>query len=151
MRVNPPARALLAGLATGCRSQSGVAAVVLTPAGTGRVDRLLHKPGPFWGAVVPVVGEAVGDKSPKAPPRTKFPVVLVRLGLGAVAASVLASRRRESQVTAALLGAAGAAASSYGGVQARAALAARAGSDLPGAFGEDALALGLGFAAARLP
>lgn len=151
MNSNTPVRALLAGLATGCRSQSGVAAVVLTPAGPGRVDRLLHKPGRFWGAIVPVLGEAAGDKSPKAPRRTQFPVILARLGFGALAASVLASRRGESQVLAGALGAAGAAASSYAGVQARAALAAKAGSDLPGAFGEDALALGLGFAAARLP
>ena len=146
-----PVRALLVGLATGCRSQSGLAAVVLTPVGPSRIDRLLHKPGRFWGAAVPVIGEAIGDKSPKAPARTEFPVILARLGFGAVAAAVLASRRGESQVLAAALGAAGATASSYAGVQARAALAARAGSDLPGAFGEDALALGLGLAAARLP
>ncbi|WP_375485629.1 hypothetical protein [uncultured Jatrophihabitans sp.] len=146
-----PVRALLAGVASGCRSQSGVAAVVLTPAGTGRLDRLLHKPGRFWGAVVPVVGESLGDKSPKAPARTDFPVILARLGFGAAAAAALASRRGESQPLAAALGAAGALASSYGGVQARAALAARAGSDLPGAVGEDLLALGLGLTAARLP
>ena len=143
-------QSLLIGLATGCRSQSGLAAISLTPAGPGRADRLLHRTGRV-GAVLQVGGEAVADKLPITPARTAPPAVYVRLGLGALTAGVLASRRRGAIVPAAFVGLLGSAASSYGGVRARSALAARAGSDLPGALAEDALALGLAFAAVRRP
>ncbi len=147
MSIGP---SLLIGLATGCRSQSGLAALSWTPAGPGRVDRLLHRLGGRTGAVLQVVGESVADKLPVTPPRTATPAIYARLGLGALTAGVLASRRREPVAPAAILGLLGSAASSYGGVQARAALAARAGSDLPGALGEDALALALAVTAVRL-
>jgi uncharacterized membrane protein len=143
-------QSLLIGLATGCRSQAGLAAISLTPAGPGRVDRLLHRTGGRVGALLQVGGESVADKLPKTPPRTAPPALYVRLALGALTAAVLASRKGESQVPAAVAGVLGTAASTFGGVPARAALAARFGSDLPGALTEDALALGLGLAAVRL-
>ncbi|WP_375503895.1 DUF4126 domain-containing protein [uncultured Jatrophihabitans sp.] len=144
-------RAFLIGLATGCRSQAGLAAISLTPAGPGRIDRLLHRIGGRTGTVLQVVGESVADKLPVTPPRTAPPALYVRLGLGALTAAVLASRCGESLAPAALVGLLGCAASTYAGVPARGALAARFGSDLPGALSEDALALGLAFVAVRLP
>lgn len=144
-------RAALAGAATGSRSMSALAACTLTgPPSSARLDRALHRPAARL-VVVAAAGELVGDKLPKVPARTSPGPLVGRLVLGATTAAVLAGRRREPAVVAGLVGLAAAAATSFGGVPARAALARRLGGDRPGAVLEDVLALGLAGAATRLP
>ena len=143
--------AVLAGLATGCRSQLAITAVALTPPTlrSNRADRWLHRPKRRWVAALPAVGELVGDKLPQAPARTAPGPLAGRIGLGALVGTILAARAGESQLPSALAGAAAAAATSYAGPVVRARLAAAAGSDLPGALAEDAVAIGLARLAVR--
>jgi uncharacterized membrane protein len=144
-------RAALAGAASGSRSQSALTACAYTPPNPyRRIDRWLHKPGVRRGQAVAAVGELIADKLPQTPARTSAQGLLPRLLLGATAATVLAGRHGESQRRAAVVGALAATATSFAGVRARAAAAARAGSDLPGAVAEDAFAAGLAITATRL-
>jgi uncharacterized membrane protein len=145
-------RPMLAGLAAGSRSQSATTACALSPLTltSGKSDRVLHG----WLAkrvqVLAAAGEIVGDKLPQAPARTEVEALVPRLILGAGAAGMLARRHGNSVVLAGVLGAAAAAASSFGGVPLRAAAAARLGNDLPAAIGEDVLAYTVAFAATRM-
>lgn len=143
---------VLAGLATGARSQSALAACALTP-GTwrsNRLDRWLHRFKLPSQLAVSAVGEMVGDKLPQAPARTEPAPLAARAVFGALAAAALASRRGHPAYTAAAVGAGSAVIASYAGVAARADAAGRFGSDLPGALTEDALTLALAFGATRL-
>ncbi|MDT4928127.1 MAG: hypothetical protein QOF92_994 [Pseudonocardiales bacterium] len=146
-------RAVLAGAASGSRSQCALAACAVShsPTPYRRIDAWLHKPAVRRAQVVAAAGELIGDKLPQTPSRTSPPGLLPRVALGATAASVLAGRRGESQRLAAAIGALAAAATSFGGVRARAAWAARVGSDLPGALAEDALAVATAFTATCVP
>jgi uncharacterized membrane protein len=152
MSLTSIVRPVLAGLAAGSRSQSATTACALSPLTrtSGRPDQVLHG----WLAkriqVLAAAGEIVGDKLPQAPPRTQVEALVPRLILGAGAAAMLARRHGDSVFVAGVLAAAGAAASSFGGVPLRAAAAARLGSDLPAAIGEDVVAYTVAFAATRM-
>lgn len=138
--MNTLLRAALAGFATGCRSQSALAAYELTSTHS-RPRRLA--------AALGAAGELVGDKLPMTPSRLSPVGLGARLLLGAVTGASLAGRGGTARVPAALIGSGAAAATSFLGVRARAMLAERFGSDLPGAFAEDGVALALAGLAVR--
>lgn len=142
-------RAALAGAASGSRSQAVLAACVLTPPGSTRLDRWLHRPSLRRSVLYGAAGELVGDKLPITPSRTDPPGLGARLALGAVTAGLIGTRRGERAALPALVGLLAAAGTTFAGPPARAAAAARLGSDLPGALAEDVLALGLAAAATR--
>ncbi|MGN6610019.1 MAG: DUF4126 domain-containing protein [Jatrophihabitans sp.] len=148
--MQPLLRAALAGLATGARSMTPVAAVAWTagePAVGGALDARLRGAKVLLGAGA--VGELAADKLPIAPPRTQLPSFVFRLTLGAVSGAVVARRGAAPLVAGALVGAAASAVTTAAGPGYRAALAKRFGSDVPGALLEDAAALGLAAAAVR--
>lgn len=142
------ARAAALGAATGGRSSAGPAAVALSSTATDRgMASRLGTPAGRAVAGVFALGEAVADKLPVTPPRTRAPGLAPRLLLAPVAA-VVAGRRTTPDPdvwnAAEAVAAVGAAlATAVGGVRLRAALAARLGSDLPGALLEDAVVAGL--------
>ncbi|MBD5785367.1 hypothetical protein IF650_04165 [Cellulosimicrobium terreum] len=139
-------RALALGVAAGCRGSLGVAAPVLaSPVG----------PAPVVGQVVAalaVVGELVGDKLPRTPSRLDPPGPLVRASSGAVGGALLARRGNDAAaavlVGAAVAGAVGSAAGTWGGAAWRR-LAADRWPDWPFAAVEDVVALALAAWATR--
>ncbi|HEV7204761.1 MAG TPA: hypothetical protein VGN18_09120 [Jatrophihabitans sp.] len=148
-RTSTLLRAALAGAASGSRSQAVLAACVLTRPGSTRLDRWLHRPSVRRSVLYGAAGELVGDKLPVAPSRTEPPGLGARLALGAATAGLLATRRGERPALPAVVGLLAAAGTTFAGPPARAAAAARFGSDLPGALTEDVLAVGLAAAATR--
>jgi uncharacterized membrane protein len=156
-RVPAPAmlvRALAIGLATGARSMSAAAALVVTavPTDPAPLHRAVSTPARV-AACAAAAGELVVDKLPAAPPRSDPPALVARLLLAPVAA-VAADRRdgagpdRWTAVNA-LVATAAAGAAAVGGVRLRAALARRFGTDLPGALAEDALAVASAWVGSR--
>ncbi|RTL67800.1 MAG: hypothetical protein EKK42_13330 [Pseudonocardiaceae bacterium] len=156
-RVPPLAvlvRAAAIGLATGARSTSATAALVLTTTSSdpAPLDRVASVSARIVAGVA-AAGELVADKLPVAPPRTDLTGLLPRLLLAPVAAA--AADRRDGAgpdvwtALDALVATAAAAASAVGGVRLRAALQRRLGSDLPGAIGEDVLAATLAWVGSR--
>lgn len=149
--VPPAARAFasaLIGVATGLRSQIGVATIVVATPASALPGPLRHR------AARPVVaalalGEIVVDKIPSIPDRTEPPALAARLGLGALSAWLLGSGSGRSAVLRVATGAAAAAAGAFGGRAARGALARRL-SPIPAALIEDAVAVGLAVTAVRL-
>ncbi|MGM7423698.1 hypothetical protein [Cellulosimicrobium sp. CpK407] len=146
------ARALALGVAAGSRSSLGVAAPVLggwvgggSRGGSGGPGLLARA-----GAVAGVVGEMVGDKLPRTPSRLDPPGPVLRLASGALGGVLLARRRTgpAGVVGAAVAGAAGAAAGTWGGAAWRR-LAVGSRPDWPGAVAEDAVALVLAALAVR--
>jgi uncharacterized membrane protein len=147
--MQPLMRSALAGIASGARSLSAVTACALTAPGRGRVDALIHRGRVPRVAVAAAALELVGDKLPMTPPRTAPPAFTARVALGAASGGLVAARAGERRTAGALVGAAAAMAWTVLAPHARAAAAARAGRDLPGAVAEDALALLLAAAATR--
>lgn len=142
---------LLLGIATGCRSSLGVAAVSFS-------GRPLSPPGPIaavqsrWGRVVSgllVVGELVADKVPSAPSRLDGQALVPRLVLGATGAAALAWRDGNNRAVAALAGVAGAVLGSVAGLRYRTTVKQRGLPDLPAALAEDAVAVLLARSAGR--
>lgn len=130
-------RALLLGFVTGLRSALALALLA------GRARPAVRR-----GLLLAAGGELVADKLPQTPNRIDPGPLGGRLVFGALAGGIVYRRAGRSVATGALLGAAGAAAGSYGGQAARAWLA-RA-TPLPDpvlALVEDAVAISLGRAA----
>jgi uncharacterized membrane protein len=161
-------RALMAGLATGIRSMTGLTGLVLaTPPSSQFPDRLLGTP--WVKRVVPVlaVGESVADKLPGVPPRTAAAPFAARLVVGALCGAILARRLpplpvkgdtapspTEAEgaaplVLAALIAAGATAVTTMLGPRWRALAAEWFHSDAPGAALEDAVGTALAWQAAR--
>ncbi|HEY2857506.1 MAG TPA: hypothetical protein VGJ21_03770 [Terracidiphilus sp.] len=94
------------------------------------------------------VAEFIADKLPFIPDRRKPPAFAWRIASGALSAAAVASKD-DNRILAAAIGAAGAAAGTFGGSALRARLAAAFGHDLPAALTEDALVLALAVIADR--
>jgi uncharacterized membrane protein len=147
--MQPLLRSALAGVASGARSFSAVAAAARTPGGLGRAESLLHGPRSRKFLTSSALGELAGDKLPITPPRTQLPSLLFRVATGALSGAVVARRGGGTALAGGLVGAATSAAWTYAGPAYRTALSARFGSDVPGALLEDAAALGLAAVATR--
>lgn len=142
-------RAALAGLATGARSSTAIAAYARTPAGPGRVDRLLQRKFVRKSVRRSALLELIGDKLPQTPPRTAPPSLAARSVLGALSGGLVARRGGGSALAGAVVGAGASTAWTFAGPRYRALAAGRAGNDLPGALVEDGAALALARIAAR--
>ena len=144
------ARAAALGAATGSRSSAGITALALTsrPGDRGVIaSRAGSRP-----------GRVVAPSSPRAnsPPtscrpfrRLGAPGLVPRLALAAATAAGMAIRDGERPAAPAAVAAVTALGSAVLGVRFRAFAARRLGSDLPGAFTEDALAGTLAWLGAR--
>ena len=142
----------LLGVTAGIRSMSGPAAAVIAS----QRSRGQSAQGSSSKVNLPVVlrglaaAEFVADKLPFVPDRRKPPAFAWRMITGALSAAAV-SGEDDSLVVAALVGAAGAAAGTFGGAALRSWLASSFGHDFPAALTEDALVLGLAaLAASRL-
>ena len=145
------ARAAALGAASGSRSTAGITALALTsrPDDLGVIaSRAGSRPGQV---VTPLAaaGELTADKLPFTPSRLGAPGLVPRIALAATAAAGMAIRDGERPEPAAAVAAVAAFGSAALGVQFRALAARRLGSDLPGAFAEDALAGALAWLGAR--
>ncbi len=145
------ARAAALGAASGSRSSAGLTALALTSRRSDRgviASRAGSRPGQI---VTPLLaaGELTADKLPSAPSRLAAPGLVARIALAATAAAGMAMRDGERPEPAAAVAAVTAAGSAVLGVRLRALAARRLGSDLPGAFTEDALAGTLAWLGAR--
>jgi hypothetical protein len=147
--MKPLVRSALAGFASGARSFSALAACARTPGADGRIERLLHRTRVRRSLRSSAAFELLGDKLPVTPPRTQPPSVAGRVAFGALSGALVSRRGGGRALAGALVGASTSAAWTFAGPQYRAAVAARAGNDLPGALGEDAAALALAHLAAR--
>jgi uncharacterized membrane protein len=147
--MRPLTRSAIAGIATGARSFTVLAACSRTTPAAGRLDSVLHRSRVRRLLLGAAALELAGDKLPMTPPRTAPPSVAFRVVLGALGGAVVSGRSDERAGAGALAGALGAAAWTFAGVRARAAAQARFTSDLPGAVGEDVAAIALAFAATR--
>jgi len=147
-------RPLLLGVATGMRSQLGLAALAWSgPAGSRdpAVLRALHSRAGRAALGLAAAGEVVADKLPRVPSRLRPSVFGGRLVSGAVAGALAAgSTGRRAVATGGALGMAGAAAGAYAGAAYRRAAAQRSLPDLPFAVAEDAVAAGLAATAVRI-
>jgi hypothetical protein len=139
--MRPLLRAGLAGIATGARSFSVLAACARTPGRDTRTERVLHRPIVRKTLGRSRLGELVGDKLPVTPPRTSPPSLAGRVAFGALTGALVSARAGGSSRAGALVGAGTSAAWTFAAPQVRALAAARAGNDLPGAVAEDAAAL----------
>jgi uncharacterized membrane protein len=146
-------RAAALGAASGSRSTAGITSLAATSTAEDRgavAGRLGGRVGTTLSALA-AVGELVGDKLPAAGSRTMLPSLLARAATGAVSAGGAAARDGEAPLVPGVVGLAGAVAVTFLGPRARAGAARLLGSDLPGAFTEDALAALLGWLGARRP
>ena len=145
------ARAAALGAATGSRSTAGITALALTsrPQDCGVIaSRAGSRPAQI---VTPLLsaGELTADKLPSTPSRLGARGLIPRIALAATAAAGLATRDGERPEPAAAVAAVTALGSAVLGARFRALAARRLGSDLPGAFAEDALAGTLAWLGAR--
>ncbi len=104
--MKPLVRSALAGLATGARSQSALAACARTPGRGGRLDRFLNRKRVRKSLTRSAAFELVTDKLPVTPARTAPPSVAARVTLGAVTGALVSSRSGGSGRAGALVGAA---------------------------------------------
>ncbi len=151
MRPVTLARAVALGAATGARSSAAVTALALT---SRRKDRgaIASRCGSRLGKAVTAaltLGELVADKLPAAPSRLAAPGLVPRVALAAAAAAGMAARDGERPEPAAAVAAVAALGSAAAGIRLRALAARRFGSDLPGAFIEDAIAGALAWLGTR--
>ncbi|MDI1463594.1 DUF4126 family protein [Catellatospora sp. KI3] len=147
------ARPLALGVATGMRSQLGLAALaVAMRKGPRDVNTLVRKqvlasPVLKRTLLATAAGELVADKLPTTPSRLKRGPLLARLALGGVAGAVLGLAEEKSvlaAVTGAALGTMGAGIGAYGGYHLRAALDRHTNvPDKYWAVAEDITAIGL--------
>jgi uncharacterized membrane protein len=155
-----PVHAALAGAATGSRSLTGLAALILATPGDAKrqPDRALGRPWVKAVAGLAATGEISADKLPSAPSRLNVPGLGSRLA-GAAAAGVIIARRapgdgssdpRPAQLAGCVAASVGAAvATAWLGTRWRTWAASRFGHDWIGAVMEDATAVTLATAAAR--
>ena len=124
--------ALGIGFVSGLRTMTSLAALALS--------RGLA----VWGIVLGLaaLGEYVADASPKIPPRTALPSIVVRPLSGAVAGWFISSWHGGSPVAGAVVGVIGALIGTYGGHAARVAAIDKIGP-LPAAIAEDVVAIAL--------
>jgi uncharacterized membrane protein len=139
------------GVATGCRSQLGLAALALTrPEGAAQgLARVMGGPRSRSGYVVGAAGELIVDQRPTTPSRLDPPGLISRIALGGFGGALLAQRHQRSVAAAVLVGAGAAAAASYGGSKFREAASKRFSKDYPGALIEDIVAIKLAWLAVR--
>jgi uncharacterized membrane protein len=145
------ARAAALGAATGSRSSAGITALALTSRGEDRgviAARLGSRPGQAVTAGLAAV-ELTMDKLPSTPSRLAARGLIPRIALAATAAAGMAARDGERPAPAAAVAAVTALGSAALGTRLRALAARRIGSDLPGAFIEDAVAGTLAWLGAR--
>lgn len=135
-------RAVLLGVAAGCRASLGVAAPVLA----GRAGESRPPVAVRAGAVLGVLGELVGDLLPATPSRLRPPGPQARAAAAAVGGALLARRAGAGVLLPAVLAAGASAAGTWGGAAWRR-WAAGHGPDWPAALAEDAVALALAGAA----
>ncbi|MDT4911128.1 MAG: hypothetical protein QOC66_256 [Pseudonocardiales bacterium] len=147
--MHPLARAAAAGLATGARSMTALAACARTPGLGGRADRFLNRKRVRKSLTRSAALELVTDKLPVTPPRTAPPSVAARVTLGAVTGALVSARAGGSGRSGAVFGAVASAAWTFAGPRYRSTAAARTGRDLPGAVLEDAAAVLLARGATR--
>jgi uncharacterized membrane protein len=147
--MKPLVRSAFAGLATGARSQSVLAACARTPGRGGRLERFLNRKRVRKSLTRSAAFELVTDKLPVTPPRTAPASVAARVSIGALTGALASSRAGGSGRRGAVVGAVTSAAWTFAGPRYRSAAAARTGSDLPGAALEDGAALLLAVAASR--
>lgn len=145
------ARAAVAGLVTGLRSQS-VFAVLARAAGRGAFAAnagaplgWLRSPVVRWLALLSAAGELLVDKLPNTPSRIEPGPLAGRAVFGAVAGGMVTKDAGRGWLLGIPLGVIGAVAGSYGGYLARKrAVAATGLPDPVVAAAEDAIAIGLG-------
>jgi uncharacterized membrane protein len=145
-------RAAVLGLATGGRSQVGLAAIATrNPASSaaGQPLRALTSSRGRRVAQLLLVGELVGDKLPATPSRLNPAVLLSRIGAGALSSYVLATRSHTRPVVPVLAGAATAWLGNVLGARWRGLAADRGWPDLPAALVEDAVVVSLALGATR--
>lgn len=148
-------RPLLLGLATGMRSQLGVAVLAWSePARTGETAalRTLRSPVGRAAAGLAAAGEIVGDKLPQTPSRLTSTVFTARLASGLVVGALAANSTDKRAVgIGGALGLAGAAAGTYAGAYYRKVAVERTAlPDLPFAVIEDTVAAGLAATAVKV-
>jgi uncharacterized membrane protein len=119
------------GFVSGLRAVTSLAALMLVRGGV-------------WGYVFALgaIGEYVADASPKIPPRTALPSIIVRPLSGAAAGWLIAGMHGGTVWLGAVVGLVGAFAGTYGGKAARLAAITRIGA-LPAAVAEDIVAIAL--------
>ncbi|MFN2559854.1 MAG: DUF4126 domain-containing protein [Jatrophihabitans sp.] len=147
--MKPLVRSAFAGLATGARSQSALAACARTPGRGGRFERFLNRRRVRKSLTRSAAFELVTDKLPVTPARTAPPSVGARITLGALTGALASSRAGGSGRRGAVVGALTSAAWTFAGPRYRSVAAARTGSDLPGAVLEDGAAVLLALGATR--
>lgn len=144
-------RVCLVGVASGFRSQSGLAVVALSsPAGEPTWPaRLFVSPWAKGVSATAAAGELVADKLPATPSRLGSTGFASRVALGALAASALAGRRRQPPAwwVAAAVGGAAAAGGTVAGAAWRRTARERGHPDWPAAIVEDLAALALSYLA----
>lgn len=147
-RDYPYLRAAGAGIATGMRSATAAAAIVvavrreLLDPGSGRLGRLLRWPSALPLAIIAAGGEIAGDKLPFTPSRLEPGPLGGRIVGGAVTGAIVARGRGGSATTGALVGSLASLASSWAFYHARVWLGSATGLPDPAiAGGEDALAI----------
>ena len=128
------------GIASGSRSSLGFAAPALTSSSSGRVTKGL--------ALLAVTGELIGDKRADAPARTAAQPLAARFAAAVGGSSALARRDQANAALPAAVAAAGATASSFGGLAWRRWSRGRM-PDWQAALMEDALACVLAVLACR--
>jgi uncharacterized membrane protein len=144
-------RAVTLGFVTGLRSMTPFALLALRrDASESRAKpRWLRSRGARIGFALAALGEYVGDKLPMTPSRLAPGPLVGRAVSGAMAGALVARDVRGSAWTGALLGAGGAVLGSFAGNKLRAQVVKVSGLPDPFvAIVEDAIALGLGLAAA---
>jgi uncharacterized membrane protein len=141
------ASASLIGAATGLRSQSGIAAVIIGAQDRSLPSALSGRPARTVVAVA-ALGELVVDKLPMTTSRLNPGPLAARIVLGGLAAGLFARGRRQSVVTAAALGAVSALVSAKFGHDTRVAVAKRL-TDPVAAVMEDLVTAALALGAVR--
>ena len=155
-----PVHAALAGAASGSRSFTGLAALILATPGDAKrqPDRTLGRPWVKAVAGLAAAAEISADKLPAAPSRLNPPGLASRLAGAAAAGAIIARRTtgddsfdsRPAQVGGCVAASVGAAlATAWLGSRWRSWAASRFGHDWIGAVMEDATAVTLATAAAR--
>jgi uncharacterized membrane protein len=151
-----PVHAALAGAASGSRSLTGLAALILATPGDAKrqPDRTLGRPWVKAVAGLAATAEISADKLPIAPSRLNPPGLASRLAGAAAAGAIIARRTPGDDSPAQLAGCVAASvgaavATAWLGTRWRAWAASRFGHDWIGAVMEDATAVTLATAAAR--
>jgi uncharacterized membrane protein len=146
-------RAAALGAASGSRSTAGITAVAATSR-RGDSGPLASGLGSTAGTAVSGVlalGELVADKLPTTPSRLAAPALGGRLLFGGSSAAAVARRDGHDPVLPALVGVASALGAAFLGARLRGVASGKFGSDKPGAFLEDGVAVALGWLGARRP